>query len=54
MTTGNNEQINSYFSKKLGIESFYFDATPKKKLEVAQSLQEERYIGAVLKIYIQL
>lgn len=47
MVTGDNEQTASYVSEKLGIESFHFDATPEKKLEIVQSLQEEGYIVAM-------
>ena len=47
MVTGDNEQTASYVAQKLGIESFYFDATPDKKLELVQSLQEEGYIVAM-------
>lgn len=47
MVTGDNEQTASYVAQKLGIETFYFDATPEKKLELVQSLQEEGYIVAM-------
>ncbi|MDP5109773.1 MAG: HAD-IC family P-type ATPase, partial [Rickettsiaceae bacterium] len=47
MVTGDNEQTASYVAQKLGIDSFYFDATPDKKLELVQSLQEEGYIVAM-------
>ena len=33
MVTGDNEQTASYIAQKLGIETYYFDATPDKKLE---------------------
>lgn len=47
MVTGDNEQTSSYVAEKLGIESFYFDATPEKKLEIVQNLQEEGYVVAM-------
>lgn len=47
MVTGDNEQTASYVAQKLGIESFYFDTTPDKKLEIVRNLQEEGYVVAM-------
>jgi K+-transporting ATPase ATPase B chain len=47
MATGDNAQTSSYVAKKLGIETFHSDATPEKKLELIQTLQEDGYIVAM-------
>ncbi len=47
MVTGDNAYTSSYVAEKLGIESFYSDAKPEKKLEIVQLLQEDGYIVAM-------
>ena len=47
MATGDNAQTSLYVAEKLGIETVYSDATPEKKLEIVQNLQEDGYIVAM-------
>jgi len=47
MATGDNAQTSLYVAEKLGIETVYSDATPEKKLEIVQNLQEDGYVVAM-------
>lgn len=47
MITGDNSLTASYMAKKLGINKFYAEATPEKKLSIIKELQNKGYIVAM-------
>lgn len=47
MITGDNELTASYIAKKLGIDSYYADCTPEKKLSIVRDIQSQGYSVAM-------
>lgn len=47
MITGDNDLTASYIAKKLGIDNYYADCTPEKKLSIVRDIQAQGYSVAM-------